>query len=163
MPQDAWPKPRKRGTALARHSTGAALALLTAAALLLTGLWRPAFNMVHRLGMSASADLESRTPSDSSRFRATMRAAQLNVRQGDDAAAHAPSESFLSFNVCGDWATQRVALLSGAAQPGWASASQLLAGHGCVPTEAEPQRRRVMASIAAALPDWPPRLQPVFA
>ena len=99
------------------------MTLLTAAAVLLTGLWRPA--LVHLVGMSASGDLASRTPLDYSRLQAAMRAAQLSVRQGDGDAAQllharsrAPGASFLSFSVCGDWATQRVALLSGAGRWG---------------------------------------------
>ena len=123
MLQDTWRKPRN--SLWGRPCTVPALALLTAAALLLTGLWRPAYSMVHLLGMSASADLLSRAPIDGSRFPTPMHTAQLSTRHSSGgllstgALASPSGESFLSFSVCGDWATQRVALLSGKAAVRW--------------------------------------------
>jgi hypothetical protein len=75
--------------------------------------------MLQQLGMSASADLLNTAPGDGSSFPAAMHTAQRSMRQGSGllrgtgSLATPSGKSFLSFVACGDWATQRLSLLSG--------------------------------------------------
>ena len=117
-PQDLWDKPAgglEKGSARGRRSGGGAavrtaLVLLAGAAVFAVGLqWQPAYsNIVQQLRMSANTDLTAWAPgSGGSSYRAAVRGA----RPGDE--AQAVGERFLSLEVCGDPATQRIALLSG--------------------------------------------------